>query len=334
MAGLLDRLSEESRALAKKTAQPDSVSPMLASLTEKRFSKSGWIFERKLDGERCICYRRRGKVRLVTRNGKEAGGSYPEIVEALEAVDADDFVADGEVVAFEGRLTSFSRLQHRMHVKSPSQSRIKRVPVFYYLFDLLYADGHDVRALPLSDRKVLLKALFDYEDPLRFSTHRNTSGEAFFREACRKGWEGLIAKRAESRYRSGRSDDWLKMKCVREQEFVIGGWTDPQASRVGFGALLVGYYDDGDLVYAGKVGTGFDDETLRDLHDRLAGDETSKSPFAGKDAPKSAVHWAKPRLVAEVAFTEWTGDGRLRHPRFLGLRRDKSPKDVVREGAS
>ena len=171
-----------------------------------------------------------------------------------------------------------------------------------------------------------------YKRQLRFTTHRNEHGEAFLREACKKGWEGLIAKRADAAYVHRRSPDWLKFKCGREQEFVIGGFTDPKGSRTGFGALLLGHYENGRLVYAGKVGTGFDDRLLQDLGARLRAIERTTSPFEGGVAPPpGGVHWVTPRFVAQVGYTEWTGDGRLRHPRFLGLRRDKAPKDVVRE---
>jgi len=197
----------------------------------------------------------------------------------------------------------------------------------------LYLDGYDTMAVPLGRRKDLLSRALEFRDPVRFTTHRETEGERYFREACRQRWEGLIAKRLESPYEAGRrSRDWLKFKCVNEQEFVIGGYTEPRGHRVGFGALLVGYYENGKLRYAGKVGTGFDEALLEQLYRRLAALEISKPPFAaGEDLPRRDVHWVKPELVAQIGFTEWTGDGKLRHPRFMGLRDDKRPEEVTRE---
>ena len=196
---------------------------------------------------------------------------------------------------------------------------------------MLVLEGRDVTALPLRERKRLLRDAVDFGGALRMSTHRNTDGEAFLREACERGWEGLVAKRAEAPYRAGRrSPDWLKLKCVHEQELVVGGWTDPQRSRTGFGALLVGYYGDGGLRYAGKVGTGFDHRILADLSARFRDLPADGSPFADPVREKGA-HWLRPELVAQIGFSEWTRDGKLRHPRYLGLRDDKEPQDVVRE---
>ena len=204
------------------------------------------------------------------------------------------------------------------------------VTVHYYLFDLLHLEGHDLRALPLRRRKALLRAAIAFDDPLRFTAHRNAAGEALFRDACAQGWEGLIAKRASAPYQGGRTSDWLKFKCSEGQELVIGGFSAPRGSRRGFGALLLGYYDGAGLRYAGKVGTGFDERTLVDLRRRLDRLASAGSPFQD-EIRDSSVTFVQPRLVAEIGFTEWTADGRLRHPRFLGLRRDKPPQEVGRE---
>ena len=202
---------------------------------------------------------------------------------------ASDFIVDGEVVAFDGDQTSFSRLQRRLGVRDPGPALRAEVPVYVYLFDVLWADSRDVRPLPLRERKRLLRGLLSFRGPLRYTEHRDTDGEAYWREACAKGWEGIIAKRADSPYRPGRSRDWLKFKCENEQEFVIGGYTDPRGSRTGFGALLLGYYDsDGKLRYAGKVGTGFDRRTLTSLHAALAaasGRSRPSSPSAACPDP-------------------------------------------------
>jgi bifunctional non-homologous end joining protein LigD len=312
---------------------PDWVDPQLATLTKDRFSDPAWIFERKLDGERCVAFCAGGEVRLLTRNKKRANAAYPELAEALASQSAGDCVVDGEVVSFVGDVTSFERLQQRIHVGRPSAELRARVPVFYYLFDIMCSAGTDVRQRPLRERKELLRKQFSFTGPLRFTGHRSPDGVGYFKQACHDRWEGLIAKRADAPYRSGRSRDWLKFKCEGGQEFVIGGYTDPRGSRTGFGALLLGYYDtDGRLVYAGKVGTGFDQRLLDSLHEQMVRIERDQPAFDRGKLPRSGVHWVKPRLVGEVGFSEWTDDGMLRHPRFQGLRRDKSPAEVVREG--
>jgi bifunctional non-homologous end joining protein LigD len=304
--------------------------PMLATLTEKRFSDPDWIFERKLDGVRAIVACDGDRPTLWSRNRKSMDRSYPELVSALRRHGRPRFVADGEIVAFDGDQTSFSRLQARIHLTDPARIKQTGVGVFLYLFDLLVCDEYDLTLLPLRARKRILRRAFQFRDPLRFSAHRNTDGEELHRDACARGWEGLIAKNAGSTYRHGRSTDWLKFKCVRDQEFVIGGFTDPSGSRAGFGALLVGYYDDDQLRYAGKVGTGYDDETLRTLRARFDPLEQDQSPF-GSSVDVRDAHWVRPKLVAQVGFSEWTRDGRLRHPRYQGLRTDKPAEDVVRE---
>ena len=311
---------------------PDWVDPQLATLTNDRFSDPAWLFERKLDGERCLAFCTGGEVRLLTRNKKRANAAYPELVEALATQSAGDCVVDGEVVSFVGDTTSFERLQQRIHVGRPSAELRARIPVVYYLFDIMCSEGTDVRQRPLRERKELLRSQFSFTDPLRFTEHRSPDGEAYFKQACQDRWEGLIAKRADAPYRAGRSRDWLKFKCAAGQEFVIGGYTDPRGSRTGFGALLLGYYDaEGRLVYAGKVGTGFDQRMLDNLYEQLVHIERDRPAFQVGKPPRPGVHWVEPRLVGEVGFSEWTDDGLLRHPRFQGLRRDKAPSEVVRE---
>jgi bifunctional non-homologous end joining protein LigD len=311
---------------------PDWLDPELATLTRDRFSDRGWIFERKLDGERCLAFKSGERVRLMTRNQKEDTSTYPEIAQALAAQEVGDFIVDGEIVAFDGDQTRFARLQQRLGVRHPGADLLAEVPVYYYIFDVLWAGDRDVRSLRLRERKRILRDLLAFTGPLCFTEHRDTEGEAYYRQACASGWEGVIAKRADAPYRAGRSRDWLKFKCEAGQEFVIGGFTDPRGTRTGFGALLLGYYDPGHvLVYAGKVGTGFTRQVLGRLHAELAGLEQDHPPFDRGRLPRSGVHWVRPRLVAEVGFSEWTTDGELRHPRFQGLRDDKDPADVVRE---
>jgi bifunctional non-homologous end joining protein LigD len=308
-----------------QTPAPAKANAMKAVLTDERFSDPAWIYERKLDGIRCIAIRDGGAVRMLSRNDLSLNERYPEVATTLGSQDTPRFAVDGEIVAFSGSQTSFAKL---------ADVRRGRARAFYYVFDIVWLDGHDVRGLPLTERKRLLRRALHFDDPIRLSTHRNGDGEAYFKEACRKGWEGLIAKRADSRYVATRSRDWLKFKCEHGQELVIGGFTAPRRSREEFGALLLGYYRDGDLVYAGKVGTGFDRETLKELGERMRKLRRDSRPFVGDDKIPGVrgATWIEPELVAEVGFTEWTRDGRLRHPRFLGLRDDKSAREVVREG--
>jgi bifunctional non-homologous end joining protein LigD len=312
---------------------PEWVEPELATLTSERFSTPDWMYERKLDGERCLAFLAPDGARLLTRNRHDITTTFPEVAAALDSQRADGgLIIDGEIVAFDGPQTRFELLQHRLGQVNPSPDLLRSVPVYYYVFDVMYAGGEDVRPRPLRSRKDVLTSSVTFRDALVLTDHRDGDGEPFWEQACRDGWEGLIAKRADAPYEAGRNRNWLKFKCLSGQEFVIGGYTDPQRSRVGFGALLLGYYDeDGGLVYAGKVGTGFDNETLRSLHARLAAIEQDHSPFSRGRPEHRGVHWVKPELVGEVAFSEWTDDGELRHPRFQGMRDDKSAREVVRE---
>ena len=294
---------------------------MKATLTDTYFSDPEWIYEPKLDGIRCIAFKSGREVRMLSRNKLDLSGAYPEVRDALAAQEGD-FVLDGEVAAMEGGRTSFSALQ---------QARKKSARVGYFVFDLPWHDGRDLRSLPLLERKERLAAALRWRKPLERVDHIEEAGEAFYQAACREGLEGIIAKRAASPYAGSRSKDWLKFKCSNEQELVIGGFTDPQGARVALGAILVGYYERGELRYAGKVGTGFNATTLQGLRAKLDRLERKSSPFVDAKVRKRDVHWVTPKLVAQVAFAEWTTDGHLRHPRFLGLRTDKKASEVVRE---
>jgi bifunctional non-homologous end joining protein LigD len=329
-AGLLDRLSPEQAALLRPAAQ-GAPTPMLATLSSRRDFDADWIFERKLDGVRVLALRTAGgPARILSRSGRSLDGTYPEVVDALSAQACEDFALDGEMVALRAGHTDFSLLQQRLGLTDPEAARASPVAVTFYLFDLLRLEGQDTTALPLAARKSLLRDAIAFDSPLRFTVHRRRDGHGLLDDACARGWEGLIAKRADSRYQHRRSTDWLKLKCSDSQEFVVGGFTEPAGHRVGFGALLIGYYDDGQLRYAGKVGTGYDTAALRSLRERLDGLQQPRSPFAGS-VREPRAHWARPELVAQIAFTEWTHAGMLRHPRFLGLRDDKPAHDVVRE---
>jgi DNA ligase D-like protein (predicted ligase) len=300
---------------------------MLATLVKPttHFQAAGageWQYERKLDGLRGLAVRNRGRVELFSRNRLSFNARFPDVVAALADLPASNFVVDGELVAFDGDRTSFSLLQSSPHPQG----------LTYCAFDLLHVDGRDTAGLALSARQALLAVMLECgERPLSLVKPLEGDPADLLRRACSSGWEGLVAKRVDSVYRSGRSPDWQKLKCSASQELVIAGWTEPSRSRVGLGAVLVGYYDEQQrLRYAGKVGTGFTNQLLRQLHGDLLAREVPESPFFDAVREKRA-HWARPELVGAVSFTEWTDDGRLRHPSFQGLRPDKGAAEVHRE---
>jgi bifunctional non-homologous end joining protein LigD len=298
---------------------------MLATLVDAgswlEEDRRGWIFERKLDGLRCVAVRDKDRVELWSRNHNSFLDRFPEVAAALADLETDRFVLDGELVAHDGRdFVGFGRLQQHGSALS----------VVYGVFDLLDLSGRDARGLGLADRKGLLATVVKVGPHLQQVQELTGDPGDLLGAACRNGWEGLVAKRAEARYEPGRSRDWVKLKCSASQELVIGGWTEPRGSRAHLGALLVGYFEDSRLRYAGKVGTGFTNETLATLARQLAPLERADSPFADSVRERTA-HWVEPRLVADIAFTEWTRDGRLRHPRFEGLRTDKAAGAVIRE---
>ena len=297
--------------------RPAFVTPMKAVLTSDRPSGEGWVFERKLDGIRCLAVKDGDRTRLYSRNELSLNDRYPTIAAALDGQAADRFVIDGEAVAFVGGRDRFGGGEG--------------AEIYLYVFDVLVADGQDVRELPLEERRKVLEGLLDWKDPLRTTDQVTGDGKQLLDEACREGWEGLIAKRLGTAYVSTRSRDWLKLKCTRAQELVIGGFTAPKGSRTDLGALLVGYFDDGELRYAGKVGTGFTHATLKELAGQLAPLARDSSPFAPEKGIPRDASWVEPELVAQIGFMEWTGDGRLRHPSFLGLRIDKAAREVTRE---
>jgi bifunctional non-homologous end joining protein LigD len=303
---------------------------MLATLTDHRDFGEDWLLERKFDGERCVARRDGGEVRLESRTAKDLTGNYPEVRAAVASQRNRKLLLDGEVVAFDGDQTSFSRLQRRLGVTNPSPERLAAYPVVLCVFDLLELDGDDLRDRPLLERRARMTEAVGPSAGLQLSEAWRGDSQRRFAQAGRAGWEGLIAKRPQAPYVQGRSRDWLKLKCVWDQEFVIGGYTDPAGSRTDFGALLVGYYRDATLEYAGNVGTGYTAATLRNLGARLRELETPVSPFVHARPIPRGTHWTRPELVAQIGFAEWTNDGRLRLPRFLGLRDDKGPGEVVR----
>ncbi len=292
----------------------------------------GWVFERKLDGVRLLAWIVDGEVTLLSRNRIHQEDVYPEVVDGLAEGVAVDAVVDGEVVAYdEAGQTSFGLLQQRMHVHSEARSRRSPVRVTFVAFDLLWVAGRDVRDLPLRDRQTLLARVVEPGPAIELVEALEGESTALVERARDEGWEGLIAKRVGSTYQGRRSRDWLKLKVVREQEMVVVGWTPPSGGRVAVGALLLGYHDGDRFRYGGKVGTGFTEAVLRDLKVRLEAIEVDAPPVDDPPREKGA-RWVRPELVAQVGFGDWSTAGRLRHPRYLGLRVDKDPADVVREG--
>ena len=312
---------------ARKATQPQTLEAELALLVDEAPDGEGWLHEIKFDGYRMLCRVADGKCRIYSRNGKEWTEPFATIADAVARLPVESAWIDGEIVVLDARgHTSFQSLQNFL-------SEDARARPLYFAFDLPYVNGYDLRRAPLVERKALLRKMVTDSPLVRFSDHVQGDGPAFFAEACKVGLEGIISKRIDSPYEATRSRAWQKVKCALRQEFVIGGYTDPQGSRAGFGALLLGVYDGDALRYCGKVGTGFDDTMLKRLSSTLAALPADKPPFANPPtgAEGRRAHWVKPQLVGEVSFTEWTRDGTLRHPSFQGLREDKRPRDVVRE---
>ena len=283
-------------------AMPEWLEPMAATLTQERFAGGEWLFERKFDGIRLLSYKRGPDVRLYSRN--RLPQQLPSVARAVASLPADEAILDGEVT-WDGHSG-------------------------YHVFDILWLDGRAVTSLPLEERRELLRQL-PFNSPMQRVELLDDPDP--WERARREGWEGVIAKRRGSPYEHRRSRHWLKMKCELSQEFVVGGFTDPQGTRVGLGALLVGYYDGPEFVFAGKIGTGFDTKLLIDLRRRLDALALPGAPFTkATGLPRLRAHWVRPAIVVQVAFIEWTVNGKLRHPRLLGVRFDKDPSDVVREG--
>lgn len=306
------------------------IPPMLATLTKSRFSNPDWIYEEKFDGIRCLAYKRKGQVSLYSRNQKLLNPVFPELVERVEAISTKDFIVDGEIVVYSKGKSNFAKLQNRLNVLEVSHVKGKPFSVIYCVFDCLFLDSSDLRETPLLKRKQILEESFSFNRQVRNVPYIMEKGEEYYQTAQQRGWEGILAKKASSLYFSKRSQDWLKFKVSKAQEFVIGGYTSPQGKRIGFGALLIGYYQDKQLKYAGKVGTGYDTKMLESLSKKLTTLQQDLSPFK-QPIPEKNAHWVSPVLVCEVAFTEWTKDGKLRHPHFRGLRIDKVAVQVIKE---
>jgi bifunctional non-homologous end joining protein LigD len=331
---LIAGTKRESQTLIQNGAHPSqfpkSVHPQLALKVNEPPNGQGWLHEIKYDGYRMLCYIHGGKARFVSRNELDWSHRWPKLVKAALELNIGEAILDGEIAVLNpDGTTSFQRLQNAM-TGGP------RVNVVYFAFDLLYLAGYDLRNVPLIERKALLEKLLPGSSGLiRYSGHYEGEGKEFYEQACKHGLEGIISKRSQGRYKTGRSADWQKVKCVRAQEFVIAGFTEPGTrTRNDIGALLVGCYDrQGKLTFCGKVGTGFGTKARAMLRQKLEGLETSKPAFTNPPfwSKKMIIHWVKPTLVAHVAFTEWTDEGVLRHPSFKGLREDKKATEVIRE---
>ncbi len=334
--GTLDALGDRVRSLKapKRELSPRDVPLTLATLASEPPQGDDWCFEIKYDGVRVLASRDDDEVVLVGRSGEEITKRYPEIAEALRSLAVPRFLLDGEIVAEDERgRPSFQRLQARMGLSKPRDIEAARaqVPVRAMFFDCLGLLGHDLRGLPLVERKELLARVAPPLGSVQRSDHLIGHGEAFFAAAAEMGLEGIVGKRLGGKYAGRRSPDWVKVKCDRRQEFVIGGYTNPKGSRSGFGALHVGLYEAGRLKYVTKVGTGFDGAVIESIMKALAPLARATSPFAVGTPTGKGHHWVEPRLVCEVRFTEWTRDGGLRHPTFLGLRGDKRPEECRKE---
>jgi bifunctional non-homologous end joining protein LigD len=331
-AGVRARLAE--LKAPRGDLRASQVKHMLANLEEKPFSRAGWLFEIKYDGVRVIAERRGDQVKMLGRSGEDITMRYPEVAESLAALRVENFVLDGEIVAHDasGR-PSFGKLQKRMLLSRPADVRaaMERVPVRAVFFDCLALEGCDLRGLPLIARKEMLARILPPAGTVHASGHVEKEGVAFFDAASEMSLEGIIGKRADSAYTGRRSPDWVKIKCQRRQEFVVGGWTDPRGSGRHFGALHVGIYEGDTLRHVTRVGSGFDGAMQDKIWAQLQPLARDTSPFGDTGPRGRSEHWVEPKLVCEVRFTEWTADGGLRHPIFLGMRTDVNPLDVRRE---
>jgi bifunctional non-homologous end joining protein LigD len=317
---------------ARKAPMPAKVEPMLASLGTKPFSDPQWLFEIKWDGVRTLAWVRRGKVDLKSRARRDVTPQYPELKDLAEHLDAGEALLDGEIVSLDAQgRSSFARIQQRMNVAKPTEKQVQQTPVVYYLFDLLWCDGYDLRDVPLVERKRMLRQLLRPGGPIRFSDHQAEQGRELFELAAKQGLEGILAKHSESRYVSKRSPLWVKLKVTQEIDAVVGGWTAPRGAREFFGALQLGLYEGKALRFVGGVGSGFDEEKQKEIFDRVKRLESKHCPFRQKPDTKEKAWWVEPKLVVRVRYGEWTPEAHLRHPVFLGLRTDVEPEECVIE---
>lgn len=328
------KASQRICAAARKAALPTVIKPMLATLVDEPFSNRDWLFETKWDGVRAVCFIRNGKARFISRNQIEMTMQYPELADIAQSIHGSSVILDGEIVALDKNgVSRFQLLQRRLGRKNAGE--IQRLAattrIAFYAFDLLYLDGFDLMGCKLIDRKATLEGILKSSKNIRYSDHIIGEGEKLFEEVAKVPLEGMIAKRLESTYAQRRSTQWLKIKTIQQSEVVIGGYTEPRNSREYFGALVVGLYRDGKLHYVAHTGGGFNHQALAQTYKLMQPIKTKDCPFIDKPKTNEPVQWVKPKLVAQVKFSEWTTDGRMRHPVFLGLRQDKKPQECVFE---
>src|SRR6267142_6792994 len=314
---------------ARKSKLPQFIPPQLATLVKEPPSGDEWLHELKFDGYRMLCRIDRGRVTVWSRNGKDWTEKFQNVVEAVKSLKVTSAMLDGEIVIVDAQgRSSFQKLQRAM-------GKATTTGFAYEVFDLIYLDGFSLTQTPLKDRKEILKNLVgsNSHGVIRYSEHINGNGDEFFKHACEYGIEGIVSKLANLHYESTRNRNWLKVKCAKQQEFVIAGYTPSSKNLPGFGSLVLGVYEKGKLVYSGRVGTGFTFKQRGDLKKQLEKISRATSPLVvvPKDPGLRETHWTEPKIVAEIAFTEWTSDGSIRHPSFQGLREDKNPKEIVRE---
>lgn len=319
---------------AREVNAPRLIKPMLATLVDEAFSNPEWLFETKWDGVRAVCFIKNGKARFVSRNQNELTAQYPELANIAKSIRGSNVILDGEIVALdENGISRFQLLQRRLGRKNAGEiSRlVASTRIAFYVFDLLYLDGFDLMGCKLIERKARLEAIMKDSKNIRYSDHIIGEGKKLYKAVAKVPLEGIMAKRLESTYVQRRSADWLKIKVIQQSEVVIGGYTEPRNSREYFGALVVGLYRDGKLHYVAHTGGGFNQQTLAQTYKLMQPLKTNDSPFVVKPKTNEAVQWVKPKLVAQVKFSEWTADERMRQPVFLGLRQDKKPQECVFE---
>ena len=300
---------------------PAEIKPMLATLVDEPFSDPEWIFETKWDGFRSVCFIGGGEARFVSRNQIEMTSQYPELAGIARQVKAREAILDGEICALDRQGVPRFQLLQRKSMNG------RRPPIVYFVFDLLYVDGYDLTACTVVERKTKLAEILKPSPVIKLSEHIEGDGEALYRQIEKFRLEGMMAKRADSKYVQKRSSDWLKVKTILRQEVVIGGYTQPRGTRSHFGSLVCGLYQDNELRYVAHVGGGFNEKLLQSIYKLMQPLKSGNSPFVSTPKTNEPVQWLKPKLVAEVKFSEWTADKRLRHPVFIGLREDKDPKD-------
>ncbi len=319
---------------ARKTAMLSVIKPMLATLVDEPFSDPDWLFETKWDGVRAVCFIKKGRARFVSRNQIEMTAQYPELANIADCIHGSEAILDGEIVALDEQgVSRFQLLQRRLGRKNEGEIRqlASKTRIAYYVFDLIFLDGFDLTNCNLVNRKAILERILKSSKNVRYSDHIIGEGEKLYAEVAKVPLEGMIAKRMSSIYVQRRSMEWLKIKTVQQQEVVIGGYTEPRNSRSFFGALVVGLYKDGKLHYVAHTGGGFNQKTLEQVYQLLQPLKVKDSPFVEAPKTNEPVQWVKPKLVAQVKFSEWTADQRMRQPVFLGLRRDKKPEECTFE---